>query len=574
MKRKFLRTMACAMSVCMLSMSLAGCGSDAGDSSAPESSSPESGSPEDSGTESSESAGDEASESGSSQAEGGEDGAYVNPNGDLYPAYDFGGIELTVLGHNDLGNLDPSVENLEPYQVADRQAKKDYIEKKYNVKLTFVPNPTDVWEDIPDETVKQYIAGTPVADIMNCNYTWVASYVANNMLYDFTDSFAGSDFYIDNYKFWWGGKNYGISRSMGGEGLYYNATMIKELGMEYTPAEMFDRGQWSYDDCYNYLLEMKQLMGEDEYPLFVSPYYWMLFGAAGNGTEIMASSGNLNYCTEPMLECLEFLKKCVENGLQNVPRKPREDGTVGYDNWNYPGETFDKGQTVAISHRAAWQADAVKGVFELGFVPYPWGSNVTIDESQVGNPGAYKTLSDNYMHTYFDGYLTCLTNGIESKADPMQVLSMVTEWIGWDDSLSAYVEPESEEDEIITAPGWLEEDTIDKELYHFVEERQRLELFNPISDVKGLELGMGKNLSEAICEGGSLRSNMESAYNQDMQALIEMKLVPEDVFKPLGSGEDSSSAEGEDSSAEGEDSSAEGEDSAEAEGDGSDDAAE
>ena len=104
MKRKFLRTMACAMSVCMLSMSLAGCGSDAGDSSAPESSSPESGSPEDSGTESSESAGDEASESGSSQAEGGEDGAYVNPNGDLYPAYDFGGIELTVLGHNDLGN--------------------------------------------------------------------------------------------------------------------------------------------------------------------------------------------------------------------------------------------------------------------------------------------------------------------------------------------------------------------------------------------------------------------------------------------------------------------------------------
>ena len=84
----------------------------------------------------------------------------------------------------------------------------------------------------------------------------------------------------------------------------------------------------------------------------------------------------------------------------------------------------------------------------------------------------------------------------------------------------------------------------------------------------------GKNLSEAICEGGSLRSNMESAYNQDMQALIEMKLVPEDVFKPLGSGEDSSSAEGEDSSAEGEDSSAEGEDSAEADGDGSDDAAE
>ena len=127
MKRKFLRSMACAMSVCMLSMSLAGCGNDAAESSAPESSSPE-----DSTQDSSEPVESEESNANDAQQEVDPD-AYVNPNGDLYPAYDFGGIELTVLAHNNLADLVPEGEGLEDYQIADRQKKKDYIEKKYNV---------------------------------------------------------------------------------------------------------------------------------------------------------------------------------------------------------------------------------------------------------------------------------------------------------------------------------------------------------------------------------------------------------------------------------------------------------
>lgn len=554
MKRKFLRTMACAVSVCMLSMSLAGCGNDAAEGGSSDSSVPESSSSEESTGDSSESAGgDEAEAEGSGQEGEGEE---ADPNANLFPAYDFGGIELTVLAHNNLGELNPDAEGLEDYQVAERQEKKDNIEKKYNVKLTFVNNPTDVWEDIPDETIRQYIAGTPVADVMSTNFTWAVSYISNDLLYDFTDAFAGSDVFADESKYWWSGKSYGISRGMGGEGLYYNATMIKDLGMENTPAEMFDVGKWSYDDCYNYLLEMKNLMGEDEYPLFVSPYYWMLFGCAANGTTIMDPSGNLNYCNEAMLECLDFLKKCVESNLQFVPVTTKEDGTTGYNNWNYPGETFDAGQTVAVAHRAAWQADGCKGKFELGFVPYPWGSNVTIDENEIGNPGAYKTLSDNYAACYFDGYLICLTNGIEKKADPMQVESMIAEWVGWDDSMKAYVEPEKDEND--SYPGWLEDGTIDKELYYFSTARERLDTFNPLTDVEAFSTKVGSGLSAAIYEGGSLRSNMESAYNQDMQALIDLGFVPAEVFKPFETegaegGEDSGEESGESGETEGSD---------------------
>lgn len=526
MKRKFLKAMACAMSVCMLSMSLAGCGDDSKESS----STPDNSTPDSQTEESSDPGSDESSDPADDQQESDPD-AYVNPNGDLYPAYDLGGVELTMLAHNKLADLVPEGEDLEEYQIADRQKKKDYIEQKYNVKITFVSNPTDVWDDIPTETVRQYIAGTPVADIMDTNYTWVAGYVANNILYDFTDDFAKSDFFNKIDEFWWAGKAFGLSKGMGGEGLYCNNTMIKEAGMDYTPAEMFDMGMWSYDDAYNYMLELKNKLGEDEYPLFVSPYYWMLFACAANGTQILDQSGNLNYCTDPMLECLDFLKKCVESNLQFIPAVTKEDGSVGYNNWNYPGETFDQGQTVAIAHRGAWQADACKGKFDLGFVPYPWGSNVTIDESMIGQPGAYKTLSDNYRATYFDGQLVCLTNGIQEKADPMQVLSMLIEWMEWDDVVAAYVAPERTD---TTYPGWLEDDTIDKELYYYSVDRERLDTFNPITNMESMaDISIGKGLSAAIYQGGSLRSNMESAYNQDMNLFIEQGFSPADVFTPF-----------------------------------------
>lgn len=525
MKRKLLKTMACAMSVCMLSMSLAGCGDDSGDSSSPSTPDTKESTPDSTPDESTpdstpdDSTGDDQTET--------DPNAWNNPNGALYPAYDLGGIELTMLAHNKLGELVPDAEGLEDYQIADRQMKKDYIEKKYNVKITFVSNPTDVWDDIPEETIRQYIAGTPVADIMDTNYTWVAGYVANNILYDFTDDFAKSDFFNDVDEFWWGGKAFGLSKGMGGEGLYCNNTMIKEAGMEYTPAEMFDMGKWSYDDAYNYMLELKNKLGEDEYPLFVSPYYWMLFACAANGTQIWDQSGDLNYCTEPMLECLDFLKKCVESNLQYIPAVPQEDGTVKYNNWNYPGETFDQGQTVAIAHRGAWQADGCKGKFDLGFVPYPWGSNITIDESKIGEPGAYKTLSDNYRATYFDGQLVCLTNGIQDKADPMQVLSMLIEWMEWDDVVSAYVAPERTD---TSYPGWLEDGTIDKELYYYSVDRERLDTYNPISNMESMDLAVGKGLSAAIYQGGSLRSNMESAYNQDMAQFVEQGFAPAELF--------------------------------------------
>ena len=99
---------------------------------------------------------------------------------------------------------------------------------------------------------------------------------------------------------------------------------------------------------------MKNKMGEDEYPLYVPPYYWMLFATAANGEIILDPSGELNYLSAPFLETQEFFAKCLENDLMPVP--PVDPETGKWQASGYADGTFSAGNTVAMAHRAGWQA--------------------------------------------------------------------------------------------------------------------------------------------------------------------------------------------------------------------------
>jgi len=531
MKNKVLKAMACAMSVCMLSMSLAGCGNDdAGQSSTPSSDTPSnqesSGGSDDASTPDDSTGGEEA---GGEEA-GGEEEV------DLFPAYDFGGVELKVLAYNDLGAWDPDSDRFLPTEEDDdaaaakkaqekqeKQEKKDYIEQKYNVKLTFVDLPTNDWEEIPSQLVMNYTSGNPDADIMDIYFQHIGTLINNNVIYDLTNDMDGR--FGENAPFNWSGKTYGLGSYISGEGLYYNKTMIKELGMEYTPAEMFAMGQWSYDDCFAYLQQLQSLMGEDDYPLFVDTLYWSIFAPLANGGQsLFGDNGDLRYLSDTGLETMEFYAKLVDNGLIPINAVyDEETGELqGYDTWGYPGNTFDKGEHVAIAHRAAWQADSIdKSVVELGFVPYPWGSGVTVDSSKVGQLDAYQTLQ-NYKQACFDGQTICLTNGIEEKAKPIEVMSMVMDWMGWDWQMAAYEEPEG----TVRTCNWLEEG-LDSELYFWALDRTIVDNWYMLRKFKAISWF---DAEEVYYGGGSLRSSLESAYNADMQSLIDAGYTTADVW--------------------------------------------
>lgn len=442
----------------------------------------------------------------------------------LYKKYDLGGVTIRLLDQSDLTNRNP--ENTEEeYQKVERQQHLDYIQDKYNVKLEFVKPPTDDWDNMPAEIVSAYTSGNPVADVMDAYYQQMDTYVTNDILYDMSDAFKQSGAFNSNSYFSWAGKQWGVSLGMGGEGLYYNKTMIEEAGMEYTPAEMFAKGMWDYDSCYEYLKELKSKMGPDEYPIFVAPYYWALWATHANGVKIWQDDGNLGYIEEPFLETMEFLQKLVNEGIAAIPDSSvSESGAISYNNWNYPGSTFDAGETVAISHRAAWQAAGLVDKFELGYVPYPWGSNVSLDESLIGQDDAYKTLDSNYMGSYYDGQAMVLVKGIEKKADPIGVMTMLVELMGWDSLMNGYVPEEGSQ-----SCGWLE-DGIDKDIYFFASDRQTCEFYNSISSVT---FAWKNNISKTIYQNMGVRSNFESYYQSDMAAMVEAGYATLDMITPV-----------------------------------------
>ncbi len=508
MRKKFLRAVALVMAS---SFCLVGCGG--GDTSADPTKAP---TPTTKPADSSSNTG--TSDDSSSSDNSGEVVDNTEEEG-LYKKYDLKGVTITLLDQSDLSGKNP--ENAEEdYLKAERQAHLDYIQEKYNVKLEFVKVPTDDWDNMPAEIVSAYTSGNPVADVMDAYYQQLDTYVTNDILYDMSDIFAQSGDFNSNSYFSWCGSQWGVSQGMGGEGLYYNKTMIEEAGMEYTPAEMFDKGMWDYDSCYEYLKELKSKMAEDEYPLFVAPYYWALWATHANGVKIWQDNGNLGYIEEPFLEAMEFLQKLINEGLAAIPDSSvTESGATSYNNWGYPGSTFDAGETIAISHRAAWQAAGLVDKFELGYVPYPWGSNVSLDESKIGQEGAYLTLDSNYMGSYYDGQAIVLVKGIEKKADPLAVMTMMTELMGWDSLMNGYVAEEGSQ-----SCGWLE-DGIDKELYFFQCDRQTCEFYNSINSVDFTVAFNG-----TIYQNKSVRSEFESFYQADMAAMIEAGYATEDMM--------------------------------------------
>ena len=282
------------------------------------------------------------------------------------------------------------------------------VKAKYNCNFEFY-EPTVEYDEFTTEWLTSIASGSPCWHITN-NFSamWLITMTVNGGLEDISKALETLKIpEIFKNTVTAGDGVYGFVTSyQGTEGLVYNRAMIEEAGMEYTPTEMFMQGKWSYADFYDYMVELQSKLPEGDYAFFIDPNYWNIFASAANGTQHIDNELNITMTSDAYIETMEFLQKLWNAGVCRMPNV-NENGS--YDNWGTPSATFDQGVEVAMTHRAGWQYGGMNnnGV-DWGFVPYPWGSNVTCS-------GDYTTLSENYRAAFYDyGCMGNILAGVEN----------------------------------------------------------------------------------------------------------------------------------------------------------------
>lgn len=356
--------------------------------------------------------GDPSADTGSTAA-GAEGGESQGTEGGAEETYDFGGVTVKAYG----GVYDNLIPDKADVDLKWLEAK-EYVDKKYNINLTGVKIEGDDGTNDMELILSSVAAGDPATDIMTVTAPKLLIGVKNDLLMELTP-------YIDMYKVGsaytdamsWNGKCYGISFDDIGScwAMVYDRDLVKKIGMEKTPTEMFMEGKWDYDNFVTYLADMKAKLPDGVYPIGAYPFHWPLMAGAANGVPVVDSTGHVGYKDEAFLQAVQLYKDLQTQGLAApVTTTVKDDGTTGY---NFPWSIND--ETIVLKRAEQWEFASIN--YDFGIVPYPWGPNVTCD-------GDYTTLSDNYKVSFaYWGGMSVLKTAEERTGIPGEILAKIAQ---------------------------------------------------------------------------------------------------------------------------------------------------
>ena len=355
-----------------------------------------------------------------------------------FPATDLGGITLRWVG---FGN--PYDDN-EVYaaRASERRAR---VEERFNVTLEFIENDDIVaiaggWGDVPDVMMASVAAGNPIAHLFRGNAGYWFPTLANNGYLVSMDSALRTRLPWSFFEYF-GESTDGIAYGFNYQPAYswnimtYNRDMLRRVGMEMMPSDMFREGRWSLDDFYEYLVELNALLPDDVYALGIHQSWWKRMAVFANGGYIVNPRTRVpGLLMEETLEPLVFLQRLVQEGLFIQPGwipadadpPPAIEG--GFWSWGpamIGGSHTDlfADERSAIASLAPWDFGWVGERFEFGIVPPPWGSNVTF-------PGDWRDLKTHtpYKSQFNDATANMIIRGTPDVVTPDVFINMIFTW--------------------------------------------------------------------------------------------------------------------------------------------------
>jgi len=360
-----------------------------------------------------------------------------------FPATDLGGITLRWAG---FGN--PYDDN--PVYAARNQASRERVESRFNVTLEFLENDSievatgATWGTVPDAIIASIAAGDPVTHLFWGNGAYWFPTLANGGYLRNMDSFVRNNFPLAYWEFVGqaaDGTVYGFMDMppYAWNIFVYNRDLIRSVGMDMTPSEMFVAGRWSLDDFYNYLVELNALLPDDVTAFGPHPTWFKRMATFANGGYIVNPHTHVpGLLLEETLEPLRLFQRLVQDGLFLQPGfMTHDEGSPfpgGHFTWGAAfiggshDELFRSGR-VAIANSAPWGFEGSGENFEFGVVPPPWGSNVTFPAS-----GDWRDLKSQtaYNSVFNDANAAMILQGTPDVVTPEVFANMVMTWRGPD----------------------------------------------------------------------------------------------------------------------------------------------
>jgi len=338
---------------------------------------------------------------------------------DLIPAYDFGGrtIKFQLPDHYCPERADEA--NRDFYI-----ARHAEVQEKFNVVLETNLLEGVGWNDIPIVIVESIAAGDPLVDV----YVSLSAYYNSPIMgaghaYDMTDVFVEWGMpkaYYDRGQGMWQGRAYSFTNGLMGNmhALIYNRELIQQAGMDKDIGEMILAGTWSWDEAFDYMVELNDRLPDDVHVISTHINHLVRGFVFSNGMRILDPMTNVPMFTQPeYYAAMDFLNRCYQAGLIMQPHSmvTNAEGVITGSNWNAPiGDGFAE-NTHVIAWTGAWNLGSFGAQVEWGAMIWPWGPNVTMEGDD------FHSLSDNYATYTVDlGTNVVMRHAVEDYGIPAE----------------------------------------------------------------------------------------------------------------------------------------------------------
>ena len=314
---------------------------------------------------------------------------------------DLHGYEIVIMNADSaLTDNDPF---LEGYTKADKQYKQqawDEVQTKYNCKISVVAYPTVApWgAQRINWIIDNATAGTSQCDLGIVSSNWIYQFSQANAAVDVSELYAKYGLsQMDNATKSAGsyeGKLHIASEGLSPTatyvdlGLYYNYGWSQKLGVK-DPAEMFNNGEWTYSGFKAWVLDVQQKLGDDEFVLQGSPYYYWFGMTNAAGQKIVDTDAVKVYIdTQKSKDASALIwELCQAGAVNNSAQTWAESDDIE--------NSFHKGKTLMTTGAlwfcktdSRWKDDQWgEGTTQYAYVPFPYPDNMNKEDTKIALTG-------------------------------------------------------------------------------------------------------------------------------------------------------------------------------------------